>query len=84
MCTSANRNAASVFGLIGTHSAEQAPVTDRWGSTCTRFMPRMRALAWRHTPTTPPDASTLAPHEMRYSVSGVSGETVNARCQNSP
>ncbi len=65
MCTSANRNAASVFGLIGTHSAEHAPVTDRCGSTWTRFMPRMRAFACRQTPTTPPEASTFAPQEMR-------------------
>jgi hypothetical protein len=51
--------------LIGTHCAEQAPVTDRCGSTWTRFMPRTRAAAWRQTPTTPPDASTFAPHEIR-------------------
>ena len=42
---SANRKAASVFGLIGTHCADAAPVTDRCGSTCTRFMPRVRASA---------------------------------------
>ena len=29
--------AGSVFGRIGTHSAEQAPVTDKCGSTCTRL-----------------------------------------------
>ena len=52
------------MGLIGTHSAEQAPVIDRCGSTCTRFMPRTRASAWRQTPTTPPEASILAPQEI--------------------
>ena len=76
--------AESVFGLIGIHSAEQAPVTDRCGSICTRFMPRLRASAWRLTPHTPPEASTLAPNESTYSQSGVSGHTVNARCQSSP
>ncbi len=80
----AKRKATSVFGLIGIHSAEQAPVTERCGSICTRFMPRARASAWRLTPQTPPEASTLAPNETRYSHSGVSGETVKARCQSSP
>jgi hypothetical protein len=42
-----------------------APVTDRCGSTCTRFMPRTRASAWRQMPTTPPEASMLEPQEMR-------------------
>jgi hypothetical protein len=51
--------------LIGTHCAEQAPVTDRCGSTCTRFMPRTRAFEWRQMPTTPPEASMFEPHEMR-------------------
>jgi hypothetical protein len=83
-CRRANRNAASVFGLIGSHSAEHAPVTERCGSTWIRFMPRTRACAWRQTPTTPPDASTFEPHEIRKSHSGVSGATMNARCQNSP
>ena len=55
----------SVLGLIGTHSAEHAPVTDRCGSTCTRFIPRTRAFAWRQTPPTPPEASMLEPQEIR-------------------
>ncbi len=29
----ASMKAGSVLGLIGTHSDEQPPVTDRWGST---------------------------------------------------
>ena len=61
---SPNRKAASVFGLIGTHSAETAPVMDRCGSTCTRLAPRTRASASRHTPATPPEASTLLPQLM--------------------
>ena len=32
----ANRKAASVFGLIGSHSADSAPVIERCGSTWTR------------------------------------------------
>ena len=58
------RNAASVLGLIGTHSADSAPVIDRCGSTCTRFAPRTRASASRQMPTTPPEASTLLPQLM--------------------
>ena len=46
----ANMKAGSVLGRMGTHSAEQAPVGDRWGSTCTRLIPRIRASAWRRTP----------------------------------
>jgi hypothetical protein len=49
------------LGRIGTHSAERAPVTERCGSTCTRFIPRTRASASRHTPVTPDEASWLAP-----------------------
>jgi len=32
----------------------------------------------------PPEASVFAPQEIMYSQRGVSGDTVNARCQNSP
>ena len=60
----ANRKAASVFGLIGSHSADSAPVIERCGSTWTRLRPRTRASAWRQTPATPPEASTLLPQLM--------------------
>ena len=55
--------AASVLGRIGTHSAAQAPVTERCGSICTRFIPRTLASALRLTPMTPAEASVLAPKE---------------------
>ena len=57
--SSAKSTAASVFGRIGTHSVAPAPVTDRWGSSCTQSRPRARASAWRNTPVTPPEASPL-------------------------
>ena len=56
--------AGSVLGLIGTHSPDKAPVTDRCGSTCTRFNPRERASACLQTPETPPEASLLLPKLM--------------------
>ena len=43
------RSATTAAGV----SAEAAPVIDRCGSTCTRFMPRARASAWRQIPATP-------------------------------
>ena len=76
--------APSVFGLIGTHSADAAPVIDRCGSICTRRMPRTRAAAWRHVAHGPPVTSLLLPSEMLKLHSGVSADTVNARCQYSP
>ena len=59
----ASMKAGSVLGLIGTHSAEVAPVIDRCGSMLTRWMPRTRASACRRTAQTPPETSTLAPKE---------------------
>ena len=82
---SACMQAASVLGLIGTHSAEQPPVTDRCGSNCTRLTPcSTRAAAWRQTPHTPPEASMLLPKDRMYLLRGVSGQTMKARCHNSP
>src|SRR5512137_948524 len=80
----ANMHAASVLGLIGTHCAEVAPVTDRCGSICTRLAPRTRASACRITAHGPPVTSLLLPNERLKRVYVMSADTVNARCQNSP
>ena len=69
---------------MGTQRAAVAAVTDMCGSNWIQRAPRPRASAWRHTPMTPPLTSPLLPNDSTYVVSGMSGATVKARCQNSP